>query len=104
VHAALQPSEGRLVDHWIRHVRDIAKFYREELEAIGDPTLRARRLTELNVAVQVVHVLESPVLGELRDRGIDVAVHGWIYDVGDGLLRDITGLVGKVRAREPGCV
>ncbi len=103
VHAALQPSEGRLVDHWIRHVRDIAKFYREELEAIGDPTLRARRLTELNVAVQVVHVLESPVLGELRDRGIEVSVHGWIYDVGDGLLRDITGLVGKVRAREPGC-
>jgi len=103
VAAALQPSEGRLVDHWIRHVRDIAKFYREDLERLGEPAARARRLTELNVAVQVVHVRESPVLGALRDRGVEVAVHGWIYDVGDGLLQDITALANEVRAREPGC-
>jgi carbonic anhydrase len=101
--AALQPVQDRIVDHWLRHVRDIAKFYREELEAIEDPEARNRRLCELNVAVQVVHVQESPVIIELREKGHDIRVHGWIYDVGDGLLRDITGLVEKVRAREPGC-
>ena len=101
--AALQPPQDRIVDHWLRHVRDIAKFYREELEMIDDPDARSRRLCELNVAVQVVHVQESPVIIALRDQGQEVRVHGWIYDVGDGLLRDITSLVEKVRAREPGC-
>jgi len=103
VAAALQRSEGRLVDHWLRHVRDIAKFYREDLERFDDAKRRAGRLVELNVAVQVVHVRESPVLGALRDQGIEVAVHGWIYDVGDGLIRDITPLVETLRVREPGC-
>lgn len=101
--AALQPPQDRIVDHWLRHVRDIAKFYREELEMIDDPDARSRRLCELNVAVQVVHVQESPVIIALRDQGQEVRVHGWIYDVADGLLRDITSLVEKVRAREPGC-
>jgi carbonic anhydrase len=101
--AALQPPQDRIVDHWLRHVRDIAKFYREELETIDDPDARSRRLCELNVDVQVVHVQESPVIIALRDQGQEVRVHGWIYDVGDGLLRDITSLVEKVRAREPGC-
>lgn len=90
VAAALQPSQGRLVDHWIRHVRDIAAAHSAELGAITDGAARARRLCELNVAAQVANVRESPVLGALRDRGTEVSVHGWIYDVGDGLLTDIT--------------
>ncbi len=103
ISAALKPVQDRIVDHWLRHVRDIAKFYREDLEAIADADARARRLCELNVAVQVVHVQESPVIAELREQGREVRVHGWIYDLSDGLLRDITGLVERVRAREPGC-
>ena len=103
ISAALKPVQDRMVDHWLRHVRDIAKFYREDLEAIAGADERARRLCELNVAVQVVHVQESPVIAELREQGHDVRVHGWIYDLSDGLLRDITGLVERVRAREPGC-
>ena len=101
VDAALKPSEGRLVDHWIRHIRDIAKFYRPELEAIEDPISRGRRLCELNVAVQVVHVDESPVVQACRAAGEEVRVHGWIYDVADGLLRDLTPTVAEVRAHEP---
>lgn len=101
VEAALRPSEGRLVDHWIRHIRDIAKFYRPELEAIEDADARRRRLCELNVAVQVVHVDESPVVQACRAAGESIRVHGWIYDVADGLLRDLTPTVADVRAHEP---
>lgn len=101
VEAAMQTSAGRLVDHWIRHIRDIAKFYRPELEAIEDPISRGRRLCELNVAVQVVHVDESPVVQACRAAGEEVRVHGWIYDVADGLLRDLTPTVAEVRAHEP---
>ena len=101
VAAALQPPHDRMVDHWIRNIRDISKFFRQELERIDDPDLRARRLCELNVAIQVVHTQESPILQELRNQGTEVRVHGWIYDVADGLLRDITALTDEVRAREP---
>lgn len=99
VAAALAPSTGRIFDHWIRHVRDIAKFYRDEIE--NEPTAvgQARRLCELNVAVQVVHVRESPILQEPRARG--VTVHGWIYDLADGLLRDLSPMIDSVRALEP---
>ena len=99
VAAALAPNEGRIVDHWIRHVRDIAKFYRDEIEREPTAVARARRLCELNVAVQVVHVRESPVLLAARRR--DVQVHGWIYDVADGLLHDLTPTVDQVRALAP---
>ena len=98
VNAALQPSEGRIVDHWIRHVRDIAKHYKDDLERFATPDEQAHRLCELNVAVQVVHVRESPILLAARD---GVKVHGWIYDVADGRLQDLTPMVDEVRAPEP---
>jgi carbonic anhydrase len=98
INAALQPSEGRIVDHWIRHVRDIAKHYRDDLERFSTPAEQSRRLCELNVAVQVVHVRESPIL---HAAGGDVKVHGWIYDVADGRLQDLTQMVEGVRALEP---
>ncbi len=101
ISAALAPNEGRLVDHWIRHVRDIAKFYKDEIEREATAVAQARRLCELNVAVQVVHVRESPVLLGAQQRG--VRVHGWIYDVADGLIRDLTKSVDSVRALEPSC-
>lgn len=99
VTAALAPSTGRIFDHWIRHVRDIAKFYRAEIDSEPTAAGQSRRLCELNVLVQVVHVRESPILQTPAAR--DVKVHGWIYDLADGLLRDLTPLVDAVRALEP---
>ncbi|MEY3142811.1 MAG: hypothetical protein RLY21_1304 [Planctomycetota bacterium] len=98
VNAALRASEGRVFDHWIRHVRDIAKHYKDDLERFATPAEQSHRLCELNVAVQVVHVRESPVLQAARH---EVHVHGWIYDVGDGRLKDLTPMVEEVRALEP---
>ena len=98
--AALSAGSGRVVDHWIRHVRDIAKFYRNEIEREPTAVAQARRLAELNVAVQVVHVRECPVL-QATPAARAVRVHGWIYDVADGLLRDLTHTVDAVRALEP---
>ncbi|MFO0961991.1 MAG: carbonic anhydrase [Phycisphaerales bacterium] len=88
--AALQPSQGRIYDHWIRHLRDIARTHQEELAVLDDPRARADRLAELNVETQVRNVRESPVLQALEARGEEVNVNGWIYDVHDGLIRDLT--------------
>jgi carbonic anhydrase len=98
VNAALQPSAGRVVDHWIRNVRDIAKHYKSDLERLGTAAEQSHRLCELNVAVQVVHVRESPILLATDH---EVRVHGWIYDVADGRLQDLTPMVDEVRALEP---
>lgn len=98
VNAALQPSEGRVVDHWIRNVRDIAKFYKADLEQHDSKAAQRNRLCELNVAVQVVHVRESPILLAANH---EIRVHGWIYDVADGRLNDLTPMVDQVRALEP---
>ena len=96
VQAALEPSAGRMVDHWIRHVRDIAKFYRDELESLPNDAERNRRLCELNVAVQVTHVRETPSFQEASSRG--VKVHGWIYGLSNGRLKDLQPTVDAVRA------
>ncbi|MCE9619247.1 MAG: carbonic anhydrase [Planctomycetes bacterium] len=94
VFASMSPPEGSIVDHWIRHVRDIAKFFREEIEQEPTQDAQYRKLCELNVAVQVTHVRESPVMKTAGSRG--VKVHGWIYDVSDGLLRDLKPTVDSV--------
>ncbi|MEY5061246.1 MAG: hypothetical protein RIS45_1167, partial [Planctomycetota bacterium] len=98
VNAALEPAEGRVFDHWIRNVRDIAKFYKDDIESRASADAQSRRLCELNVAVQVVHVRESPILVAAKS---EVRVHGWIYDVADGRLQDLTPMVDEVRALEP---
>jgi carbonic anhydrase len=99
VEAALSPETGRAYDHWIRHIRDIAKFYREEIEAQPTQVARVRRLCELNVVVQCVHVRESPV--QRTSAGEKVRVHGWIYDLADGLLRDLGDLIDSTRPMAP---
>ncbi len=102
IEAALAPESGRTYDHWIRHVRDIAKFYREDIDSQPSRAAKERRLCELNVVVQCVHVRESPVLR--TPAGRKVKVHGWIYDLADGLLRDLGALVDSTRPIAPSCM
>lgn len=101
IEAALDTEKGRTYDHWIRHVRDIAKYYKNELEQQPTRELQARRLCELNTVVQCVHVKESPVLHS--EAGKSVRVHGWIYDLHDGLLHDLSEMIDSTRPMAP-CV
>ena len=87
-----------MVDHWIRHVRDIAKFYRDDMEKQPNEVAKKNRVCELNVAVQVTHVRESPALQAAGAQG--VKVHGWIYGLNDGHIRDLTPMVDSMRALE----
>ena len=89
VRAALRGDRLGLADHWLRAVRDVAAKYEESLAAAGDEATRYDRLCELNVVEQVLHVCQSPVVTDAWDRGQALAVHGWIYGLQDGLLRDL---------------
>lgn len=89
VRAALEGKPVGLVDHWLRFVRDVAREHRDELDGLPDLDARVDRLCELNVRAQARHVAESPVVQEAWRRGEEVAVHGWIYALHDGRLRDL---------------
>lgn len=89
VAAALSNRPLGLIDNWLRHIRDVHLWNREELAAIADPTARANRLAELNVAAQVANVCHTTIVQDAWRRGQSVTVHGWIYSLADGLLRDL---------------
>jgi len=84
--AAETPSH---VERWLTPLRDIANARAGELMAIGDFAARWARLCEINVIEQVGRLLATDVLINARLKGIEVIVHGWIYDLRDGLLRDL---------------
>jgi carbonic anhydrase len=89
VAAALTPQPHGLIDNWLRHVRDVHMLHRAELTAIPGLEARQNRLCELNVAAQVANVCHTTIVQDAWRRGQPLAVHGWIYALEDGLLRDL---------------
>lgn len=86
---ALRDEKLGLVDNWLRHVQDIRDQHRTELDALPDEAQRHARLCELNVIEQVDNVTRTTVVHDAWVRGQPVTVHAWIYDLQDGLLRDL---------------
>ena len=89
VHAALHGQKVGLADNWLRHVQDVRESHAAELDAIADLVARERRLCELNVMAQVRHVCEATVVQDGWASGRPLSVHGWIYGLNDGLIRDL---------------
>jgi carbonic anhydrase len=97
--AALREEKLGLVDNWLRHVQDVRWKHQAQLDALETEALRHSRLCELNVVEQVVNVSQTTVVRDAWARGQELAVHGWVYDLRDGLLRDL-GMGGR-RVTEP---
>ncbi len=89
VAASIDGERHGLIDNWLRHIQDVAHQHPAELAAIQDPTARSNRLCELNVEAQVRNVARTTIVQDAWARGQDVALHGWVYDLNDGLLRDL---------------
>ncbi|HEU0015703.1 MAG TPA: carbonate dehydratase [Longimicrobium sp.] len=89
VRAALENAKVGLADNWLRHVQDVVNKHRAQLDAIADDEARLDRLCELNVAEQVLNVCQTTVVQDAWERGQPLAIHGWIYRLADGLLRDL---------------
>ena len=89
VRAAMSPTPLGLIDNWLRHIRDVRLNNHEELSRIADPDARANRLAELNVEQQVANVCHTTIVQDAWRRGQSLTVHGWIYSLHDGLLRDL---------------
>jgi carbonic anhydrase len=87
--AALRDDKLGLIDNWLRHVQDVRSKHREQLDALVTQTAQHKRLCELNVIEQVVNVSQTTVVRDAWARRQHLTVHGWIYDLRDGLLRDL---------------
>ncbi|QWK79500.1 carbonate dehydratase [Ochrobactrum sp. BTU1] len=89
VRAAMDGYRHGIIDHWLQPVRDIAQASKTELESITEQEERLNRLCELTVVSQVQSLSRTPVLQSAWKEGKSVAIHGWIYGLKDGLLRDL---------------
>ena len=87
--AALRDDKLGLIDNWLRHVQDVRWKHRAELETLETEAERHKRLCELNVLEQVMNVARTTIVRDAWARGQDLAIHGWVYDLRDGLLRDL---------------
>ena len=87
--AALRGSKFGLIDNWLRHVADVRDLHRAKLETMASEEERHDRLCEWNVIEQVLHVSQTTVMQDAWNRGQEVAVHGWIYSLKNGLIRDL---------------
>ncbi len=89
VRAAFRRDRIGLSDNWLRHVQDVRHKHERCLEGLGDDAAAADRLCELNVIEQVANVCQTTIVRDAWERGQELTVHGWIYGLQDGLLRDL---------------
>ena len=89
IQAAMEEQSHGLIDNWLRHIRDVYRFHADALDAIEDPIQRRDRLCELNVVEQVSNVCNSTTVQNAWKSGQQLAVHGWIYRLEDGVLQDL---------------
>ncbi len=89
VQAAMEPVRHGLIDNWLRNIQDTANLHSHLLDAIDDPTEKLDRLCQLNVAEQVQNVGETTIVQDAWSRGQSLEIHGWIYGLKDGLVRDL---------------
>jgi carbonic anhydrase len=89
VKAAMDNLQLGLIDNWLRHVQDVIHAHEELLADVKDEEKRLNRLCELNVIEQVLNVGRTTIVQNAWQRGQEIVVHGWIYGLEDGLLRDL---------------
>jgi carbonic anhydrase len=88
VHAALRGDRIGLSDNWLRHVQDVRDKHESRLASLNDAS-RGDHLCELNVIEQAVNVCQTTIIGDAWERGQNLTVHGWVYGLKDGMLRDL---------------
>jgi len=100
VGAALMGRRLGLVDNWLRHIQDVRHKHAERLESVAEVE-RPNRLCELNVLEQVINVCQTTIVQDAWSRGQPLAIHGWVYALQDGLIRDLGLSVTEIAELSP---
>jgi carbonic anhydrase len=98
--AALGPASNGVVDHWLSDIRNTIHWHQAELDALKDPKQRLARLSELNVLQQVGILSRTPTVREAWSRGRRPMLHGWVYDIANGLIQNVVECVDSVEKAE----
>ena len=89
IKAAFERQKLGLIDNWLRHIQDIAEKYKPLLEVQTTATKKQNLLSRLNVIEQVVNLASTTILEDAWLHGQNISIHGWIYDIHDGILKDL---------------
>jgi carbonic anhydrase len=96
VKAAMENHQLGLVDNWLRNIRDVHARFKDELDSIEDANKRFDRLVELNVLQQVANVCHTTIVQKAWLRGRAIWVHGWVYNLSTGALKDLNCCVSNI--------
>ena len=94
INAALDNKTVGIIDNWLRHIKDVYRLHKEEIDAIPDVVSKQRRLVEVNVQEQVFDLIKTSIIQNAWAQGRFLQVHGLVYDVANGLLKDLNVTVG----------
>lgn len=89
IKAALDSEEHGLIDNWLRHIKDVYRFNKAQLDAETDHAKRFDLLCELNVVEQVANVCQTSIVKNAWRKGQELHVHGWVYGINNGLIKDL---------------
>lgn len=89
VQTAMTNKHVGIIDNWIRHIKDVYRLHATTLDAISDEKQRFDKFVELNVKEQVQDVAKTTIVQQAWANGQDLHVHGWVYDIKDGLINDL---------------
>ena len=87
--AAMGNQQFGLIDNWLRHIKDVYRLHRDELDKISDFDKRAKRLVELNVIEQVFDLSKTSIIQNSWQANELPEIHGWVYDISNGIIKDL---------------
>ncbi|WP_374311699.1 carbonic anhydrase [Dongia sp.] len=100
IQRALTHERGAMVDHWLQPISMLYRKHHAVFDQIADPVQKIDRMCEINVEMQVRRIAATPIIEQAWDRGQTLHLHGWIYGIHDGLLRDLGPTLSSVEERD----
>ncbi len=95
IKAAMERDDHGLIDNWLRHIKDVGRFNADKLQDLSHKD-RMDKLCELNVIEQVSNVCNSSIVQKAWNNGADLTVHGWIYGINNGIIKDLETSISSV--------
>ncbi|MDP5098894.1 MAG: carbonate dehydratase [Crocinitomicaceae bacterium] len=89
VQTAMTNKQVGIIDNWIRHIKDVYRFHKKELDAISNEQERFDRFVELNVYEQVQDLAKTSIIQNAWARKQDIHLHGWVYGINNGIIKDL---------------
>ncbi len=91
--AAMENTQHGLIDNWLRHIKDVYRKNQQEIDTIDDLAQRQARMCEINILEQMANICYTTIVQNAWQRGQELAVHGWVYGLADGLVNDLGVIV-----------